>query len=609
MSGHREELFRSDNLLVRQVGGFGSERLVVTFLPFNEAGRRESEGFGERFFATRGVDAIHVIPVDNSWYQYPELPAAAALVKRIAAGYRRVITYGSSMGAYAAIRFGGLVGAADALALSPQFSIDPRVAPFEARWPGEAASIDYVLERRFPPPFVKRAFIVYDPHSSDHAHVELYRPSTPLVELPVINAGHLATWILSDLGLLERLVFGVLAGQIDAAGFIREMRRRRRESSWYLLGLSERVRDPQTRLALTRRACDMVPPEPTHLLMQAIALVELGRLPQALAVFNRAHALIPGSPQMRAYGTYLLELAGDIAAAASVLRQLIADQPILATPHGAKADELATRAAAAQAWRTRLQRRLAAAVPLKPCRGRRLRRPTLGNVAPRPAKPADGTAWPAVLPDMAFDVVLIGDDLVRGWDERFWYPLRVLNLGCDGDAIGHLLWRLDRLRRPIAARIAIVAAGSADLRHGMAAEVIVGGLRAIAQRLRDKAPSAWRIVLELPPGAAAAADAAAGRESERARVNAALHRETLFATSSTAAFGQWLAGSDDDAAAAAVAAEHFGEASQPRVQGYRILTQALLEALDGVLPASDIEDDAANVDGHDAITAPAALAG
>jgi hypothetical protein len=577
MSGRRAELFCSDSLRVRFVGGFGRDRLVVTFLPFNDPGHREERGFGELFFEKRRIDAIHFMPADNSWYQYPELPEAAALVRDVAAGYGKIISYGSSMGGYGAIRFGALIGATDALAISPQFSIDPKIAPFEERWPGEAATIDYTLERGLGSPFVDRAFVVYDPRSVDRAHVELYRPTTPIVDLPLVNASHLATWILSDLGLLERLVLDILADRLEPARFMTEARRRRRESSWFFVALAEKSRNPRRRLALARRACDMAPPEPVHLLTEATALVALGELAPAVAVLNRARSLVPGSVQLRSYLSHVLELAGDFDGAACILGELIAEYPVpeypaFAPANRAKIEELAERRAQETASLGRLQERLARAVPVTAITDVRLRRGRLAawfaGGAIRPASPPRPDAWPAAAPSPVFDIVLIGDGLTRGWEAAYWHPFRILNLGCTNDGVEHVLRRLQHLQPPIAARIALVMVGAANLRRGECADDIAAGIRAIARQLRVAAPAAWRVALELPPDRAADA----GRERERLRLNAALQREPLFATLATDRLADWLAAGE-----AAIAGT-----------AYRMLTRAVFEWLQAALPPAAV---------------------
>ena len=173
-----EEIYRSADLLVRARTGCDSAFCVVTFDSFTDRRTLDREGFGEAFFASRGVNAIHVLSRDNDWYLLPDIELALAAAAKAAGSFDRVSAYGSSMGAYAAIRLGGLAGATTAIALSPQFSIDPRLVPFEDRWDPDARRLDYEIERRLAlKGFVASADIFYDPADRDARHVELYRDS------------------------------------------------------------------------------------------------------------------------------------------------------------------------------------------------------------------------------------------------------------------------------------------------------------------------------------------------------------------------------------------------------------------------------------------------
>lgn len=177
------EIFRSSELAVRSVCDFGSKTCVVTFDGYADNRSLDRPGFGEEFFQSRQIDAIHFLSRENDWYQYPELPSVARTVAELVKRYDRVVAYGSSMGAYAAIRFGGLAGAGVALAISPQFSIDPRTAEFERRWKLDSERIDYVLERQPPGPFIREAYLVYDPNDADGRHAEMFRRHTRVIDV------------------------------------------------------------------------------------------------------------------------------------------------------------------------------------------------------------------------------------------------------------------------------------------------------------------------------------------------------------------------------------------------------------------------------------------
>jgi hypothetical protein len=228
---HDGELFRSVDLVVRQVGSFSRDVLVVTFDsytdhrdPHTSYGELDRWGFGENFLRDRAIDAVHVIGGDNNWYQYPEMPDAMAVIATVARAYRRVISYGSSMGGYAAIRYGGAAGAEAALAISPQFSIDPAVVPFEWRWDVESQQIDFALERSWTPAFVATAYILFDPRTLDRRHMTLFAKQSRVVPVPMPNSGHSIARFLADNGLLQQAVFDVANGAFNARALRRAAR-------------------------------------------------------------------------------------------------------------------------------------------------------------------------------------------------------------------------------------------------------------------------------------------------------------------------------------------------------------------------------------------------
>src|SRR5579871_5724999 len=212
-----EELFRSDDLLVRARLGFPSPCCVVTFHSYTDERTLDREGFGEEFLASRDINAIHVISRDNYWFLLPDIEPALDAAAKVARGFDRVSSYGSSMGAYAAIRLGGFAGATTAIALSPQFSIDPEVVPFEKRWGPDAARVDHAMERRLGRRgFVAAADIFYDPTDQDARHVELYREHVAVRDIRLPQCGHPVTGFLSDVGLLQRAVLEAARGALDA---------------------------------------------------------------------------------------------------------------------------------------------------------------------------------------------------------------------------------------------------------------------------------------------------------------------------------------------------------------------------------------------------------
>jgi hypothetical protein len=106
----------------------GNDRCVVVFSSF------AARDYGPLTFSYKGhfekyassSDLIFVKDTKNQWYnrQLPELGDNVAEIaeglRRLTKGYRKISTFGSSMGGYASILYGGLLGAEHIVALSPQ---------------------------------------------------------------------------------------------------------------------------------------------------------------------------------------------------------------------------------------------------------------------------------------------------------------------------------------------------------------------------------------------------------------------------------------------------------------------------------------------------------
>jgi hypothetical protein len=106
----------------------GNDCCVVVFSSF------AARDYGPLTFSYKGhfekyvgsSDLIFVKDVKNQWYnrQLPGLGDNVADIteglRRLTRGYRKVSTFGSSMGGYASILYGGMLGAEHVVALSPQ---------------------------------------------------------------------------------------------------------------------------------------------------------------------------------------------------------------------------------------------------------------------------------------------------------------------------------------------------------------------------------------------------------------------------------------------------------------------------------------------------------
>lgn len=331
------ELYRSENVVVRCVPAADRGRWVITFDNYSIGHGFDRPGFGEAWLASEGISAIHVLGKREDWYQYPEMAEAMAAVRLAVAGADRVMTYGSSMGGYAAIRFADAAGANAVLALSPQYSIDPAKKPHDIRWRQDAhriewlASIDGVIRCECMP------VIVYDTQGLDAAHVDLIAQDVGITRLGLPYSAHPTTTYLGEIHLLKSLVFDVLAGTLDAEVFALEAWRRRKMSVVYRGELINRQRQrgrPQLALALARAGVEQSAGNTYSLTTLAKQLSLAGEYKEALTIHRQILAVGGRSATyLISYG-YDLVAVGEVAEARTVAHEILCLMSHMAHLHG-----------------------------------------------------------------------------------------------------------------------------------------------------------------------------------------------------------------------------------------------------------------------------------
>lgn len=321
------EVFRSPELLVRDLRRHASSCCVVTFESYTDNRTLDRPGFGEAFFDANGIDAIHIIPRNNDWYQYPEIDEVCRRIRERTTCYPHVVAYGQSMGGYGAIRLGGRVGANVALAISPQFSIDPALAPFEPRWAGDSARIDFGIERSAGRDFVAKAYVAYDPHDLDARHVELYRAHTEIIDIRLPNCGHPASTFMVDTGILQQAILDLCSGALDIPTLRARARQARHGSPILYANLAARCRHVPRRVRLSAKASALLPGDPSLLGQYAFTLAHNGQFDEALAVFETARADGSINAQMRYWESEVYLLHGDLAKAIAVAEEALALDP------------------------------------------------------------------------------------------------------------------------------------------------------------------------------------------------------------------------------------------------------------------------------------------
>ncbi|WP_420138239.1 alpha/beta hydrolase [Sphingomonas sp.] len=329
-------LYRSPALEVRHVPAGDGRRQVVTFDSYHEQPGVDRPGFGEAFFAGENVGAIHILSHSNDWFQHTDIPEVLSIIRDVCGKSDRLLTYGSSMGGYAALRFASALGAGAALALSPQYSVDPRKAPFETRWASDRRRIRFIdsLEGAIQP--VPLMVVAYDPSlPEDREHVHcLAREISELQTLPLPFAGHPVGPFLQDVELLRATVLDVLEGRFDAERYRLSARSQARHSPHWLANLAER--HPRATggrdIALARRAVALAPDRPNLHDILARRLAAAGHYAEAVEAHHKAIAIEPIVDYLWGLSKTLVA-SGDVAAALIVAERMRALAPSVAGYH------------------------------------------------------------------------------------------------------------------------------------------------------------------------------------------------------------------------------------------------------------------------------------
>lgn len=212
--------------LLRIVAPPAATEIVVTFEGADQTIPRADlrrPGFGEAFLLSKGYAVLSVLTESAHWYRRPDVQEALAHPDLAAflGGFARRHSYGSSMGAFAAIAFADLLRVDNVIAMQPVSSLRADLVPWETRFrPG--ASLDWTgqyadaCDGCATP---QRVWTFFDPEDLDAPHAERIGAATGdrFAPVPVPGAKHAVPRSLQSAGLLGQAVMQCLTGADPAA--------------------------------------------------------------------------------------------------------------------------------------------------------------------------------------------------------------------------------------------------------------------------------------------------------------------------------------------------------------------------------------------------------
>lgn len=311
--------------------------LVVSFPSADPKQGLDRPGFGSRWLYELGLSSVAVKVSYNHWFQTPEMDAALASIAAIAGDFDRVVTYGSSMGAYGAIACSKAVGAHTVLAVSPQWSIDPERIPWDRRWLEESSRIarhhGFVRDKMNEIATDGDVLVIADPWDIDaiHArHILMDVAKGNWISIP--GSGHPAMSLLKEYKMVSRFMRSILIEGRCPDDWRAEIRIKRRMAQRYWLSLAKAAAARGTRgriLAAKAAKHALTLAEPSDKTVRGVAVVLMGveDYEGAVSVLQQ-YAGLPdrSSLSMVVQADALLRL-GRVADATSLVEQIAVIDP------------------------------------------------------------------------------------------------------------------------------------------------------------------------------------------------------------------------------------------------------------------------------------------
>jgi len=233
---------------------YDTQRLVFTFEHAADHVRRDDvfrPGWGAHFFRARRVSHIAIKPKSMNWYRPDDLHALFRTMSEsgFLDNFTRRVTYGSSMGGFAALIFADMLRAQTVVALNPQSTLDLARVPWEPRFT-EARAQDWTgafSDAAGHYDTARAVYLVYDPFCAlDRHHADrITGPNVRHLRAP--GFGHGLGAYLHQAGALPMIVRDIIMadGMIDRAAF-NALLRRRKGKKWYFSELEKQPRVQQS---------------------------------------------------------------------------------------------------------------------------------------------------------------------------------------------------------------------------------------------------------------------------------------------------------------------------------------------------------------------------
>ncbi|MGH7103581.1 MAG: tetratricopeptide repeat protein [Acetobacteraceae bacterium] len=298
MSESALEILYESAALRAVANGIPSEIRFVSFchLLYRKPGK---SFWGDGFFAKYGLGAIGFVAAKPDWFPEAEMRRAVDAIRpRLArAPGQRLVSYGVSMGGFAALKYAALIGADAAIAFSPQISINPAdVKHFDGRYVrfyDAARNRDMRIRTEN---LAATNYVLYDNFwTVDRKHAERIAALGRVERFALPFTGHASIRSIAEGRIAEPFLLGLIGGDPGRTAELRGMVRRTRRNTlvyWEsraVILTGRRAEATKQILHAVQSALGLAPHAVAWQIALVAALLNAGEREEALWALSRIH--------------------------------------------------------------------------------------------------------------------------------------------------------------------------------------------------------------------------------------------------------------------------------------------------------------------------------
>lgn len=280
-----------------------SNTALVSFAPRQE----EKTIWGQSFLRRSGASLIGITDYQACWFPRPDMEEVLAQLSERLRAFERVVLYGFSMGAYAALKYSKRLKADVTLAFAPQYSIAPDdVGTFDRRRPESFFCPDLHADMRIEPTDLHGQIVTfYDPFFVEDAqHVARISATGGIERIVAPFTNHDCFQFALDSKTLQSIIGDATQiGRIDQLKIRRALRQNRRKSFRYLINFSKRLAGRNDAVGAVRFLEDALQEgnrDPLLKLGLSLRLIDCGRFSEAISLLLEVEQLEKPPPGIEA---------------------------------------------------------------------------------------------------------------------------------------------------------------------------------------------------------------------------------------------------------------------------------------------------------------------